>query len=262
MSTFIISGRSNILRLQQAVERNIIRRYAQQVRCESTQSSAPKNTRNASTIAAETRTWATVLHSQPWFGPVMVPVRAYNRAHHRRPLLVQLISSVTIYFLGDLSAQAIATTNFTEGDYEADRSLRALVIGGLIAIPGYKWFVWLAYNFNYSSKILSMGIKIGINQMLFTPFSSAYFFSMHSLLAGATPQEAWTRVKDTVPVSWVNSWKLWPAVMAFNFTYVPLQWRSIFAGFISIGWQSYLSWLNKQAEVKEESSPALIAAEQ
>ncbi|QIW94911.1 hypothetical protein AMS68_000429 [Peltaster fructicola] len=257
MSTLIIRTRANVLRLQQAVERNGLRRYAQQVRHES---STPKNTRNVSTVA-EQKTWAAVLYSQPWFAPVMVPVRAYDRAHRRRPLLVQLLSSLAIYFLGDLSAQAIATSNFEEGSYEVERSLRSMTIGGIIAIPGYKWFVYLAQNFNYSSKLLSLGIKIGINQLFFTPIFSSYFFAMQSLLSGASLQDAWTRVKDTVPVSWMQSWKVWPAVMAFNFTYVPLQFRSIFAGFIAIGWQSYLSWLNKQAEAKERKSAALAVTE-
>lgn len=264
MNSFTIRGRSTIFRLQQAVERNIAKRYGQrqQTRYESTQPQAPKNTRNTSTIATDARTWSAVLLSQPWFAPVMVPVRAYDRAHRKRPLVVQLFSTLTIYFLGDLSAQAIATSNFTEGvGYEAERSLRAMIIGGLIAIPSYKWFVYLAYNFNYSSKIASLALKIGINQIIFTPLFSSYFFAMQSLLAGASPQDAWTRVKDTVPISWYNSFKIWPAVMAFNFTYVPLQFRSIFAGFIAIGWQSYLSWLNKQAETKERSI-AMTAAQQ
>ena len=51
-----------------------------------------------------------------------------------------------------------------------------------------------------------------------------------------------------MPVSWKNSWKVWPAVTAFSFTFIPWQYRNIFAGVIAIGWQTYLSWLNRREE--------------
>ena len=56
----------------------------------------------------------------------------------------------------------------------------------------------------------------------------------------------------TVPVSWVNSWKVWPMVTAFSFTFIPPESRSVFAGCIAIFWQTYLSWLNKSAEAREK----------
>ena len=60
-----------------------------------------------------------------------------------------------------------------------------------------------------------------------------------------------TRIKHTVPTSMINSLKLWPAVTAINFTFIDAQYRSIFAGVIAIGWQTYLSFLNRKAEKAE-----------
>ena len=76
---------------------------------------------------------------------------------------------------------------------------------------------------------------------------------MQAALAGDTMEEVWERVRRTVPVSFVNSMKLWPAVTAFSFTFIPMEYRSIFAGVIAVGWQTYLSFLNRIAE-KEEAS--------
>lgn len=74
---------------------------------------------------------------------------------------------------------------------------------------------------------------------------------MQSLLSGDSLAEAWERIQRTVPVSFINSCKLWPAVTAFSFSFIGPQYRSIFAGFIAIGWQTYLSYLNRQAEEEE-----------
>lgn len=92
-----------------------------------------------------------------------------------------------------------------------------------------------------------------MNQLLFTPIFNSYFFGMQTLLAGASFDEIVERIKNTVPTSWINSCKLWPAVTAFSFTYIPIQYRSIFGGVIAIGWQTYLSLLNQRAAAQEQT---------
>ncbi|KAF3047478.1 ubiquitin-specific protease ubp2 [Didymella heteroderae] len=186
----------------------------------------------------------------------------------RKPYVTQLVSSLVIYFVGDLVAQSIAAPEekkVAEDEDEDERGWvqqwsedrdwartgRALVIGGISSIPSYKWFLWLSMNFNYSSKILSLTTKVVVNQILFTPIFNSYFFGMQTLLAGASFDEIVERIKHTVPTSWINSCKLWPAVTAFSFTYIPIQYRSIFGGVIAIGWQTYLSLLNQRAAAQE-----------
>jgi hypothetical protein len=92
---------------------------------------------------------------------------------------------------------------------------------------------------------------VTVNQLAFTPIFNSYFFGMQSFLSGDSLPEVWERIRRTVPVSFVNSCKLWPAVTAFSFTFIDPQYRSIFAGFVAIGWQTYLSYLNRQAEEAE-----------
>lgn len=112
--------------------------------------------------------------------------------------------------------------------------------------------MFLGNHFNYKSHAVSIATKIVINQSVFTPLFNTYFFGMQSLLSGQSLAQTKQRVLDTVPVSWRNSWKLWPAVTAFSFTFVAPQYRSVFAGVIAIGWQTYLSWLNMKAQKDEE----------
>lgn len=35
--------------------------------------------------------------------------------------------------------------------------------------------------------------------------------------------------------------------------FLPFEFRSIFSGFVAVGWQTYLSYLNRQAELLEEA---------
>ena len=116
--------------------------------------------------------------------------------------------------------------------------------------------MWLSRHFNYSSHVLSIAVKVAVNQACFTPVFNTYFFGAQALLSGDTAAETWERVRRTVPVSCANSLRLWPAVTAFSFTYVPLEYRSVFAGVVAVGWQTYLSLLNRRAELREDGERA------
>jgi hypothetical protein len=120
--------------------------------------------------------------------------------------------------------------------------------------------VFLSQNFNYTSRVLSLATKVSINQICFTPIFNSYFFGMQSLLAGDNFDQVIERIKTTVPVSFINSCKLWPAVTAFSFTFIPMEYRSVFAGVIAVGWQTYLSYLNRLAEETRGTQLAPVPA--
>ena len=112
--------------------------------------------------------------------------------------------------------------------------------------------MYLGTIFNYPSKLLSLTIKVVVNQIVFTPVFNSYFFGMQSLLSGDSFANAWERIKNTLPTSFINSCKLWPAVTAFNFTYILPQYRALFAGVVAVGWQTYLSLLNFRSANEEK----------
>ncbi|KAK0373402.1 dihydroorotate dehydrogenase [Colletotrichum limetticola] len=181
-------------------------------------------------------------------GPLTRAGEGYARAQRKRPLTTQFISSLVIYFCADLSAQ-----NMSGNDYNPERTMRSLIIGAISSIPSYKWFIFLSQNFNYASRLLSLATKVVVNQVCFTPIFNSYFFGMQAFLAGDNFDQIIDRIRQCVPVSIVNSCKLWPAVTAFSFSFIPMEYRSVFSGVIAVGWQTYLSFLNRQAEVVEEA---------
>ncbi|KAE8153900.1 hypothetical protein BDV25DRAFT_148648 [Aspergillus avenaceus] len=208
-------------------------------------------------------------------GPLGRLGRSYSRIQARRPYATQFWSSIVVYLCGDLSAQVLfpsesksvkdgkseknpsadgeANAGATSGGYDPMRTLRHLTVGAGSSIPSYNWFMFLHNNFNFASKFLSIFTKVAVQQVVFTPVFNTYFFSVHSLLSGATLEETWERLKKALPVSVTNSAKLWPAVTAFSFMYVAPQFRNIFAGVIAVGWQTYLSWLNQKAAKEVEA---------
>ncbi|KAJ4155507.1 hypothetical protein LMH87_000747 [Akanthomyces muscarius] len=179
-------------------------------------------------------------------GPLTQVASAFGRAQKKRPYVVQTVSAMVIFIAADVSAQ-----NISGSEYDPVRTTRTTFIGALFAIPQYRWFFVLARYFNYKSKALSIAAKVVFNQLTFAVAFPTYFFGMQALLSGESLAGTIQRLQDTVPRSWQNSWKVWPAAMTFNLALVPLEYRALFSGIIAIGWQTYLSWMNRQAELKE-----------
>ncbi|GFF74345.1 uncharacterized protein C4G9.14 [Aspergillus lentulus] len=252
------------------------------------QSSAPSssspNTSPASTpsaVSTPARSSSRTFFQAIQAGPIGRLAESYARVQQRRPYATQIVSSIVVYLCGDLSAQLLFPSDSpaqtprdaseeksadsagdgedkasSSGGYDPLRTMRHLTVGVGSAIPSYNWFMFLHNNFNFQSKFLSILTKVSVQQAVFTPVFNTYFFSVHSLLAGASLEETFERLKVALPVSISNSVKLWPAVTAFSFMYVSPPFRSIFAGVIAVGWQTYLSWLNQKAAREVEAEMA------
>ncbi|KAF2230243.1 hypothetical protein EV356DRAFT_436637, partial [Viridothelium virens] len=201
------------------------------------------------------------------------PLRAYGRSQQHRPYLTQLLSSLTVYTLGDLSAQNLTSSNNQNPfltSYDPFQTLRAMLIGAAVALPAYHWFLFLGTprfsitlpshrNINFT---LSIANRVITNQLVFTPLFLSYFFTAHALLTPLlcaspspaqlpSPTQLAEKLGETVPRGFVNSWKLWPAVTAVSFTVVQPQYRAVFAGVVAVGWQTYLGILNLRAGERE-----------
>lgn len=182
--------------------------------------------------------------------PVVRAFRAYGRAQNRRPYTVQLLTSITIYILGDLNAQLL----FGEEDkpYDPIRTLRMIAIGGILSAPSYRWFLFLSSLFSSRfPKPIAVGLRVAVNQIVFTPVFLTCFFSLQSLMSGSTTEETAQYVNQILPTAYKNSCQLWPAVSAVNFYWIKLEYRSIFSGVVAIGWNAYLSFLSQKAAVEE-----------
>lgn len=183
--------------------------------------------------------------------PVVRAFQAYGRAQNRRPYTVQLLTSITIYLLGDINAQLL----FGDKDkpYDPIRTLRMITIGGILSAPSYRWFLYLSDLFSPRfSKPVAVALRVMINQLCFTPVFLTAFFSLQSFLTGATAEETAERLQQTLPAAYKNSCQLWPAVSAINFYWIKLEYRSIFSGVVAIGWNAYLSYLSQKNAAVEE----------
>lgn len=105
------------------------------------------------------------------------------------------------------------------------------------------WFKFLQNNVVLRNKNLEILARVGVDQGVFAPVMIGVFLSSMAVLEGVPPQE---KLEKSYTTALTSNYMLWPFVQMVNFKLVPLHHRVLFVNVISIGWNSYLSFLNSQ----------------
>lgn len=133
-----LAGRIRLVSVRQHHSFKIPQPLRQTVRQQRNNSTvAPDSPHNKSTTTGPKIPTAAVIPPLPlWqrLGPLTWAIQGFGRAQRKRPYTTQFISTLVIYFLGDLGAQSLR-----DGDYEPERTAKSLAIGAGSSIPTYLW---------------------------------------------------------------------------------------------------------------------------
>ncbi|KAH7001684.1 putative integral membrane protein, Mpv17/PMP22 family [Ilyonectria destructans] len=169
--------------------------------------------------------------------------RWYSAKLAARPLLTQSVTTAVLFATGDITAQQLVQKRGLE-KHDMIRTGRMALYGGFVFGPAATtWFGVLARNVNVRNKRLETLARVACDQLLFAPVMIGVFLSSMATMEGASVKE---RLDKTYWPALSTNWMVWPFVQMINFTFLPLQHRVLFANVVSIGWNSYLSWVNSQ----------------
>ncbi|KAH8153366.1 uncharacterized protein LAJ45_02178 [Morchella importuna] len=171
-------------------------------------------------------------------------LRWYQARLAARPLLTQCITTGVLFGTGDIIAQQLVERKGLD-NHDMMRTARMGGYGGIIFGPMVvHWYRFLERSIKFPGKPnAEIVARVACDQLIFTPLNMLFFFSTLSVLEGGSPAEKldanyWTGLK--------TNWMVWPAVQLVNFKLVPLNHRLLVVNVISLGWNSYLSFLNQQ----------------
>lgn len=103
------------------------------------------------------------------------------------------------------------------------------------------WFKFLQRHVNLRSPNATILARVAVDQGVFAPTFIGVFLGSMAVLEGTSPAE---KLERSYSSALTTNWMIWPFVQMINFKLVPLQHRLLFVNVISIGWNSYLSYLN------------------
>lgn len=92
------------------------------------------------------------------------------------------------------------------------------------------------------SKNQNLFMMVGIDQTLFAVCFTSCFFVLMDFLETRKIKNGIQNVKEKLWPTMLANWKLWPAAQAINFGIIPLQYRLLWANFVGLIWNAYLSY--------------------
>lgn len=105
------------------------------------------------------------------------------------------------------------------------------------------WLGFLAKSVTSPNKKVEVIKRVTCDQLGFAPVMIGVFLGSMATMEGADPKH---RLQSTWWPALQANWMLWPAVQTVNFALMPAHYRLLFANMVSIGWNSYLSWMNSK----------------
>ncbi|RGB34606.1 hypothetical protein C1646_624383 [Rhizophagus diaphanus] len=174
----------------------------------------------------------------------------YKNHLFRRPILIQTITTGTLFAAGDIIAQQIVEQRGLKS-HNFYRTLRLGGFGLCIAGPSTAiWYRTLDRVITIKNPMLGLLTRVTLDQAIFAPCFITTFFVGQALLEGQENSQILEKLGDTFVPTLINNYKLWPAVQLLNFHFIPLNYRTLVVNCVALGWNTYLSVINKKSSDK------------
>ncbi|XP_060553542.1 protein Mpv17-like isoform X2 [Ruditapes philippinarum] len=190
-------------------------------------------------------------------------LKAYQHALKVHPIRTAAISAGTLLSAGDVLAQLVVEKRPLEM-YNVKRTIRFAIFGTFFGGPMFSvWYSTLARKLGHT-KYAALKM-VACDQLLFAPPFIAYFLIVMELMKGEGLQDIKLKLQDDYGDVMKTNYKIWPAVQAMNFTFVPVHYRVVTVNVVAVGWNTYLAWMsektpaqpdNDQQEITEEPRPS------
>ncbi|KAL4504130.1 hypothetical protein ABPG72_020968 [Tetrahymena utriculariae] len=175
--------------------------------------------------------------------------KAYNDLLTKYPLTTKCVTSGFMFGLGDAICQLVFEENKA---YNFRRTANIAFVGSVFAAPAlHKWYGFLPgfcernifYKYPKMGQISKTLIPMAFDQTVFAFSFTCYFFMVVNYVEYQSIEKGITSIKEKSFETMIANWKLWPAAQMINFSVVPIPYRVLFANFVGLIWNIYLSWI-------------------
>ncbi|XP_050530260.1 protein Mpv17 [Daktulosphaira vitifoliae] len=166
----------------------------------------------------------------------------YRHYSQNYPIRTNLVQTGILFGLGDVTAQSIVEKRkINEIDWL--RTVRYASIGCAVGPSLSMWYRSLD-RFGTKTTIPIIAKKILTDQLIASPLVNGSIMIMSRVFSGDEWPQIQQKLEDNYVTVILNSYMLWPAVQAVNFSIVPQQYRVLTVQIVSLAWNTYLSYMS------------------
>ncbi|NXX12047.1 M17L2 protein, partial [Podargus strigoides] len=198
-------------------------------------------------------------------------------------LLTNTASCGALLAAGDTLQQAWHRRRHPDTPLQVARTGRMFAVGCSMGPLLHFWYLWLdaAFPARGVRGLKTILKKVLIDQVVASPTLGAWYFLGMGALEGQSLAESWGELEEkfwefykvntpptatprchhsvtSATVTLFSSqadWCIWPAAQLVNFLYVPPKYRVVYVNVITLGWDTYISYLKHRVSADAAVSP-------
>lgn len=155
-------------------------------------------------------------------------------------IVTNTVSCGALFGLGDTAVQHFEKMH-NDKPHNYARTGRMMVIGMIIGPCDHIWYGFLDRILPLKSSAV-VAKKILLDQIIAAPSFTSIFFIGMGTLEGRSLKNSWEELCSKFWAVYKADWVVWPAAQAINFMFLPPQLRVIYVGFVTLCWDSFLSY--------------------
>jgi len=130
---------------------------------------------------------------------------------------------------------------------EWSRTLTLAAVGLLYSGPvGHLWFNTLEKLVRTQHQVLSVTLKLLIDQLMYAPVAISGYLVVRSILEGRSGPQIRAKLEEKVVPATQAAWQFWPFVNLVSFSVVPVIYRVLFGNACAIYWNARLSAISTE----------------